>query len=282
MFEKNNYNYKLIGNGEKWTSWYGRALGYMSYLKTLPPDTYVLLCDGRDVLINENSKTFLNKALMLRQKNNNQIIIGTEPGCCTGNSSAPYKAYNIRPGEDFIAKYMKQQQDNAKSKNVTNNFYYINFGLLFGTANQLYNFIQMLDIKPGLDDQALAHKIYYEHPDLLFLDHNHELFSNASHINFGRVIIKATDNLCYFKWDPSTNSFMNNVTNTHPSIIQTPGKNWNCYKYLIKKLLDEPLYYKSYNIKPPPVVQPPPPVNKFSNNLQLVKNDINTTNLSKT
>lgn len=279
MLEKNNYKYKIIGNGEKWTSWYGRAVGYMKFLKTLPPNTYVMLCDGRDVLVNEDSNTFIDKALRLRQLHNNQIIIGTEPGCCTGNLSAPYKAYNIKPGEDFVQKYMEQQRNNAASKGVTNDFYYINFGLMFGTANQIYNFIQMLDIKPGLDDQALSHKIYYEQPDLLFLDHNHELFSNASHVNFGRVIIKENENLCYFKWDPATNTFKNSVTNTHPSIIQTPGKNWNCYKYLIKKLLENPEYYKSYNTKqdPEPLTQivgmPPSPVNNQTNTLELLNNN---------
>jgi hypothetical protein len=224
------------------------------------------------------------KGFKLRKLHNNQIIIGTEPGCCTGDLSAPYKAYNIRPGDDFVDKYMEQQRDNAKSKNVKNDFYYINFGLIFGTANQLYNLIQMLDIKPGLDDQALAHKIYYEHPELLFLDHNQELLSNASHVNFGRVMIKENDNLCYFKWDSSTNSFKNSVTNTHPSIIQTPGKNWNCYKYLIKKLLPNPGYYKSYHTKQEPVPQPSVtkiaalPINNIPNTLKIISNDITSLN----
>jgi len=247
MLQKNNYNYKVLGNGEKWRSWYGRALAYEKYLDQLPPDTYVLLCDGRDVLINEDSNTFISKAISMRSKYGNKIIVGTEPTCCVGNLDSVYKASNIEENNiDFVINYMKQQEDNAKSKNVTNKFYYINFGLLFGTAKELSQLFKLINVRENLDDQALTHKIFYENPDLLFLDHNHELFSNASH--FQGKEARVTDdtynnNMCYFFWDNYNNKFKNTITNTYPSIIQTPGKNWDCYKMLAKKLINDPKFY---------------------------------------
>ena len=95
MLEKNNFEYKITGNGEEWESWYGRSISYINYLKKLNPETYVLLCDARDVLINEPYPVFIEKALNLRRQNNNKIIIGTETGCCTGDNSGKYKAKNI-------------------------------------------------------------------------------------------------------------------------------------------------------------------------------------------
>ena len=244
QFEKLNYNYKILGYGENWDGWYGRAMSYINYLKTLPPEIYVLLCDGRDVLINQDYNTFISKALEIRDKNNNKIIVGTEEGCCMGSLNSVYKAKNINENIDFIDLYMKQQKENSLSKKIKNKFYYINFGLLFGKASQLLDLFYLLNIQPGNDDQALLHKIYYENPDLLFLDHNHELFSNASHELKGfRVDISKKSNLCYYKWDQSKYMFLNTITNTYPSILQTPGKNWGCYKYLASKLLPNPQFY---------------------------------------
>jgi len=243
QFRNLNYNYKIVGHGEKWNGWYGRTIAYINYLKTISGETYILLCDGRDVLINQDYNTFISKALELRSKNKNKIIVGTEEGCCTGDLSSVYRAKNVNGNVDFVKLYMEQQKQNSLSKKITSRFYYINFGLLFGTASQLLNLMVMFNIQPGEDDQALLHKIYYENPDILFLDHKHELFSNASHPNKHRVTVLGTDELCYYKWDNAKHMFLNTVTNTYPSILQTPGKNWNCYKYLANKLLKNPTFY---------------------------------------
>lgn len=248
MFIKNKYPYKILGNNETWRNWSGRAESYKKYLKTLDPDIYILLCDARDVLINRSHDDFIEIALKLRNDNNNKIIIGTEDGCCVGANDNTYKAKNITDdqGKDYLRIYMNQQENNSKSKGINNKFYYINFGLIFATAAQLVDLFEKLNVVENNDDQGLTHKLFYENPDLLFLDHAHVLFSNAGHRpgeNAHVPKLGTNMELCYFKWDDTKKQFYNTLTNTYPIIIQTPGKNWDCYKYIAKKLIDNPKFY---------------------------------------
>jgi len=205
MFIKFNYNnYVILGSGEEWNGWYGRAKSYEKYLKTLPNDLYVLLCDCRDVVINDNSSNFLIKALTMRIQNGNKIIVGTESLCCTEHNSPDYKAKTISDS-NFVIYYLEQQENNAKSKKIENKLYYINFGMMFGTVGELINLFNLLDIKPGLDDQTLLHKLFYEYPDLLFLDHKHELLSNAEHKHGN--IKGPVYNTCYYTYDENKKKF---------------------------------------------------------------------------
>ena len=56
LLDKNNYKYKILGNGEKWNGWHGRLNSYIKFMETLNSDTYLVVCDARDVLVNENCK----------------------------------------------------------------------------------------------------------------------------------------------------------------------------------------------------------------------------------
>lgn len=234
MLEKNNYNYTILGNETLWQGWYGRSVSYITYLNTLEDNIYILLCDGRDVIINQNNTIFLQKALELRKKNNNKIIVGAEEGCCTYNLDDIYRAKNIDKDINFIELYKSQQkQDSLKYNNDT--FYYINFGMMFGTVYEFKRLFKLLNIQHNQDDQGLLHKLYYENPDLLYIDHNQELFSNIINDIY-------TKNTCYFSYDTNTRCFKNNRTNTYPSIIHTAGKFWDCYKYIVNKLIVDPIY----------------------------------------
>ena len=78
----------------------------------------------------------------------------------------------------------------------------------------------------------------------LKMKNKQELFSNAGHYmgsnDYTPGKNKKNIDLCYYNWDNNNNLFYNTITNTYPSIIQTPGKNWDCYKFLAKKLIDKP------------------------------------------
>ncbi len=239
MFKKNGYNYKVLGNGEKWNSWYGRALSYIKFLKSIDPNTYILLCDGRDVVINQNFQKFYTKALFIRNKYGNKIIVGTEEGCCTGNNDPVYRSSKINKNNDPFPIYM-----NFMKSKATSSLPYLNFGMLYGKASELLNMFNLLNIKKGEDDQALLYKVYYDHPELFYLDFSQDLFSNASH-NQNKYsytpINKSNEELCFFKWNG--NEFQNTKTNSFPSIIQTPGKNWHCYRMLAEKLIPNPEFY---------------------------------------
>ncbi len=241
MFVKYGYAYKVLGNGEKWKSWYGRSLSYIKFLETIDPNTFVLLCDGRDVVINQSFNKFYDKMLSIRNKFN-KIIVGTEEGCCTGDKNqSVYRSSKINKNIDPFPIYMKYMKDQS-----TSNLSYLNFGMLCGTASELLYMFKLLDIKENQDDQALLYKVYYDNPELFYLDYNQELLSNAAH-NQDKgsytPINKTDSELCFFKWDPLVSEFKNTQTNTFPSIIQTPGKNWNCYKMLASKLISNPKFY---------------------------------------
>jgi uncharacterized protein YxeA len=230
MFEKNGYNYKVLGNGEKWDGWYGRLNAYNNYIKTLDPGTYILLCDGRDVIVNENYRTFINKAINMYEET--KIIIGTEQQCCTPLNNDVYRAKSIKEGEN-VEKIYKQYMKEKGLEKSDKDFYHLNFGMMFGKASDFINLFKLMDIKPGNDDQSLAYKLYYENPDLFLPDYNQELLSNAAH-KWGFFSL---NNTCFFNW--SGNRWINTITSTTPSIIQTPGKNWDCYNKLLNKLQNE-------------------------------------------
>ena len=89
-FKKFNYPYKMVGYGEKWNGWYGRTMAYKNKLLELNPETYILQCDGRDVLINRSCKDLISTALKLCK---NKIIVGTETWCFTGMASEKIQKY---------------------------------------------------------------------------------------------------------------------------------------------------------------------------------------------
>ena len=237
MFQKNNYNYNILGNGDVWNSWYGRSQSYINYINTLDSNTYIILCDARDVIVNQPFDVFIETALRIRNKYGDKIIVGTEKGCCTGSlNDNIYRAKNIpNTVTDFQELYINQQKENSTKYNDYK-FDYINFGLMFGKAYEFINLFNHLNIQPDQDDQALLNKVYYENPELLYLDHNQELFSNASNSN-SYPIRPTDDNYCHYEWDIDHNAFKNIYTNTYPCIIQTPGKNWQCYNFLVEKIV---------------------------------------------
>ena len=232
VFEKYNYKYKILGNGEVWRSWYGRSKSYSDFINTLDDNIYVVICDGRDVLVNQSSKIFLENGIHMRKKYGERIIIGTEKSCCTGNLDIVYRAKNIPENiVNFQELYMLQQRHNSIKNSDNDNehdkldFYYINFGLMFGKAIEFKNLFKILNVQPNQDDQALLHKAYYEDPNLLYLDHKQELFSNSS------------NKICDFIWDLDINGFKNTYTKTTPCFIHIPSRQMECYNYLLSKLL---------------------------------------------
>ena len=74
LCKKNNFDYKIIGQNKEWNGWYGRTIEYINALNSIDENKYVVLSDGRDVLINEDCSSFLNKAINLYS--NKKIIFG--------------------------------------------------------------------------------------------------------------------------------------------------------------------------------------------------------------
>lgn len=232
LLDKNNYKYKILGNGEKWNGWHGRLNTYIKFIETLNPDTYLVVCDARDVLINENCETFITKA---KKEYNNKLIFSTEPNCCTGLTGYDENTQNYisdknkhMNSSNAIGIYKEYMRYIAVENSGQDYYCYLNFGLQFGKVKDFLKIYKLMNIQPEQDDQSLAYKILYDHPELAELDYKNKLFSNANseRINFSEDFI----------WDNNRSKWVVTKTGTIPSFIQTPGKYWEAYYLLLEKL----------------------------------------------
>ena len=132
LFEKFDYNYKIVGKNNKWEGWYGRTQEYLKQLNNLDKESYVLICDGRDVLINQHFEVFFKKAVDMYNKYNT-IIFSSELYCCNGENHFPVEPNtdNLDNNKDIFMKFMKEQAYKV-IPDYKYEFYYLNFGVMFG------------------------------------------------------------------------------------------------------------------------------------------------------
>lgn len=227
------YSYENVGIDESWTGWHARLQKYTEYLESLGDEnTFVVISDARDVLINNASAdTFFEKAMSIYT--DKKIVVSTEQHCCdTGavhddfyvSSAISQKDKSVKHTEVY-KKFMREQAYKL-DKDYKSDLYYLNFGLLFGKARDLIQVFRLMKMKPGLDDQLLLHKVFYEHPDLIQPDIKHVLLSTAG--SGGRE--------CYYQWDHDKLCFQNTATEQYPCFLHTAGNFWSCYHTLKKKL----------------------------------------------
>ncbi len=224
LFEKFNYNHKILGKNAKWEGWYGRTQEYLKELNNLDKESYVLICDGRDVLINQHFDIFFKKAVEMYNKYNT-IIFSSELYCCNGYDHFPVEKNNenFDNNKDIFMKFMKEQAYKI-IPDYKYDYYYLNFGVMFGKVKDAINIFTSIEIKPGQDDQGLTQRLFYRNPNILHLDYNQELFTNISYA-------------CDFDWDEELKQYKLKKTNTYPSILHFPGKHFSCYDTIKEKLI---------------------------------------------
>ena len=217
LCEKNNFECKIVGQNKEWNGWYGRTLEYINALNDIDENKYVVLSDGRDVLINEDCESFLKKAINLYS--NKKIIFGAERMCCGANGSQ-----NTDELKHFMEEY--------SSTRTKYDYKYINFGLIFGTSKNVREFLLKLNINPDDVDQGLATLEFYKNPDNYILDYDQIIFNNNNPQD------------CHLEWDNNKKQFKNTTTGTYPAFLHFPGKGWGCYS----KCAD--MLFKNENVKP--------------------------------
>lgn len=122
------YNYKLIGQNEKWKGWVTRPKAYLKYLLAQPNnnETIYVFIDVHDVAANSiehASEKYITKFKRIGKP----IVLGAEPNC-TSSFCRPLTNY---------------WNDNSKiSPNI-----YLNLGLLSGYRNELINLMEYLIIR---------------------------------------------------------------------------------------------------------------------------------------
>jgi hypothetical protein len=106
---------------------------------------------------------------------------------------------------------------------------YLNAGLMAGYPADLINLLDVIDIGPSEDDQAVLSGLMYSFPDLVVLDYNQEMFGNNQ---WPRGLVDG----CVFQKKDGEVPLIHAELDTQPLILHTPGKFYGCLDVLIEDL----------------------------------------------
>ena len=109
--------------------------------------------------------------------------------------------------------------DRAYNLTGTKNYgdIYLNAGLMAGYPEDLIDMLDLMDIHPAEDDQAVLSGFLYSFPNKVVLDYRQEMFGNNQ---WPRGLIDG----CVFESKDSNKPLVHTETGTEPLIIHTPGK----------------------------------------------------------
>lgn len=227
LLSKLNYPYKIVGKGEEWKGWYGRWNTYIDEINKIEDkDAYVCLLDGRDVLITQPYSEFIKKAT---NQYEDKIIVGAEEHCCNIGNEFENRE-NDKERHNYVNDIKTYFQNINPDK--SNKYHYVNFGTLFGKCKDFIQINEIMNMRPGYDDQGtFIQRIMEKKIQNYQLDYKHNIFS---------VLFELP------KWDKETQNYYNEHTNTFPSIFHFPAKTGiyvDCAKGLFKKWeIDENLF----------------------------------------
>jgi hypothetical protein len=216
LLSKFGYEYEVVGKGDVWNGWYGRAQKYIQSLNACDDETYVLFLDGRDVIPNKSKDEFMKTAVDFCKSDD--IIFNSEINCC-----------NV--GNEFNGNELEKNQhiDDIKNHftsvkgNVTSEYVFLNFGMMFGKCKNFKNMFAIMNIQPGNDDQGLLmQKIVNGEFKNYKLDYDNELLC----VTYGEP-----------KWDDERKMYYNPNNNAYPAFFHFPAKTkW--YETCATKLLN--------------------------------------------
>ena len=219
LLSKFDYDYEVLGKGDVWNGWYGRAQKYIESLNNCDEDTYVLFLDGRDVIPNKSKDDFMRTAVNACEPD--KIVFNAESACCNVGSE-----FNGTESERH--NHIEQIKQHFKSikGDIETEYAFLNFGIMFGKCKNFKNMFSIMNMKPGDDDQGLiTQKIMNGEFENYKLDYNNELFG----IMFDEP-----------RWDDERKMYYNPNNSAYPSFFHFPGKTkW--YETCIKQLFHEHL-----------------------------------------
>lgn len=160
-------DFKICGQGDPWTGWSGRMKGYIAELRTIKDKhSFVVVCDGRDVLVNNSYETFKSNALNMYREADNRIIFGAERYC-------------IFEYCDDVHKFQMRKYKTKQCPDYDTEDYYLNFGLLFGQVGQLLTLFETFDIlDESFDDQREAAMVN-QRDQQFYMDYKQIIFGNT-------------------------------------------------------------------------------------------------------
>jgi len=247
----NNLNYR--GFGDKYQN-------LRPLLEIINQDTLIILADARDVALNVPEDKdmaiaavdhFVENFKRATQNAPNAVVLSAEAQCCVSALS------HAHPGEYFDSAtgkrnkracssgvdnclwsennnifswvdFMHQRAFNATGQEA-NGDVYLNAGLMAGYPKDLIKLLDVMDIDPTEDDQAVLTGLMYTYPEMLVLDYGQEMFGNNQ---WTRGLVDG----CVFEGDGSQSPLIHIETQTQPLMIHAPGKFYSCLDVIIEAL----------------------------------------------
>ena len=164
--QQTKWNYKLVGEGEKWEGFPTRMKCYLRELSTLKEDQVVVLSDARDVFAvrppNEFVKGFLSYG--------GRVVVSMELFC------EGHMAEDKTTGSQCIplTKYWNHYTDVQPHRK------YVNMGLITGYAKDLIVLLSWMVDHKYTDDQLGLGNYMNAFPHIVFADSKAELLHTSS------------------------------------------------------------------------------------------------------
>ncbi|MGK3755120.1 MAG: hypothetical protein ACI8RD_007429 [Bacillariaceae sp.] len=251
------------------TTVYGGNLDYHGFgdkyqtlrplLEIMDSDKLVILADARDVVLNvPNNEAFASLAIdnfmetykRLTKDSPGAVVMSAEAQCCVSAMAHAHpseyfdpitKERTKRACSSGLGECMWYPSQNIEDWQVfmedlafnttgdDNSDVYLNAGLMAGYPKDLINLLNVLDIDPTEDDQAVLSGLMYQFPDMIKLDYKQEMFGNNQ---WPRGLVDG----CMFESQGDHLSLIHTETGTEPLILHTPGKFYDCLDVLIEDL----------------------------------------------
>jgi len=251
------------------TTVYGGKLDYHGFgdkYQTLKPlleimdsDKLVILADARDVVLNvPDNEAFASLAVdnfietyrKLTKDTPGAVVMSAEAQCCVSAMSHAHpseyfdpitKKRTKRACSSGLGECMWYPSQNIEDWQVfmedlafnttgeENSDVYLNAGLMVGYPADLINLLNVLDIGPAEDDQAVLSGLMYQFPDMIKLDYKQEMFGNNQ---WPKGLVDG----CMFESQGDHLSLIHTETGTEPLVLHTPGKFYDCLDVLIEDL----------------------------------------------
>lgn len=249
--KRNGYEFKVITE-RKWVGFGRKIQKIEQYLRKLPREKIVIICDARDVLsVNFNSEQFLAK-FKQSVDHDFRVLVSTEIGCCVRTPFGPGK-YRTTTGEVIHRSFDNKSSENnfdtewkdmfkwrAMNRGIDHPIkhkqsIYLNAGIYAGKVKNVMRIYNYMSIHKKEDDQLIMSEIFYLHPNLFELDYNREFFSNSHVWDKNNKGPGAQDSGCFY--EKKGGKIMDTYLHSKPFFIHTPGKHFNCYEYVRKLML---------------------------------------------
>lgn len=234
---KNDWEYKIIGEGDKWEGFQTKINSYYKYLQQLDINKIIILSDARDVFCVRSPLCFTNSINKLTNIDE-KIIVSAEIFLCghTDWDEEKIAKYLLLNPNYFWQGIMMDNYWKTKLANISELPLrkYLNSGLIVGKVKNLIKAFEWIIINKYTDDQHGFSNYANKFPECIKLDINAEILHTSTFgVNGGLYDEKQKYDSPSFSELLGMSSYFLHI----PGITNSKGQR---YIYnIIKKVLDE-------------------------------------------